>query len=411
MKASHLAVFTLLAAVSASAENWPGFRGPLGTGQSGEKGLPVKWSATEGVKWKAPLPGPGMSSPIVWGSQVFVTQSLDRAGTQRALLCFDRKEGKELWRQVVQYNEKESTYESEPHYCSATPATDGERVVVSYGSAGVHCYDMQGKKLWNRDLGKAEQIWGNAASPVIWGDLVIQNFGPGERTFLLAMDKKTGKDVWKVDKPGKFGAGQPDWTGSWTTPVVAKIQGKDQLIMSWPDTLEAYDPKTGGVLWSAGGLTKLVYSSPIVTPDVVVAMSGFGGSDLAVKTGGSGDITATHRLWGTPKSPQRIGSGVVVGDHIYILNATGAFHCIELQTGKIVVNERPDAAAVWGSTIHADGKLYVTNQRGETFVIAAKPQFELISRNPLGERSQSTPAISNGEIFIRTYGHLWCIGK
>jgi len=400
-------------AVAAQAENWPQWRGPLGTGLSAEKNVPVKWSAETGenIRWKAPLPGPGMSSPIVWGERVFLTQALDREGKQRALMCFDRRDGKVVWQKVTEYAEKETTYSGEPHYCSASPATDGQIVVASYGSAGVVAYDLAGKELWRRDLGKCEQIWGNAASPVIYKDRVIVNFGPGERTFLIALDKKTGKDLWKVDVPdGKFGTSNTEWTGSWSTPVVTKIGGKDQVILSWAGKLKAYDPANGSELWACGGLGKLVYSSPLVASEAIVALSGFGGPSLAVKIGGSGDVTASHRLWQEPRSqPQRVGSGVLVGDHVYILNATGVGQCIDWRTGKDLWNERVGSSS-WGSMVHADGRLYVTNQRGETHVIAAKPTYELLATNPLGERSQSSPAFSNGEIFVRTYGHLWCIG-
>jgi outer membrane protein assembly factor BamB len=351
-----------------------------------------------------------MSSPIVWGDRVFLTQALDREGKQRALLCFNRRDGKELWRQVTEYAEKESTYAGEPHYCSASPVTDGQTVVASFGSAGVVAYDFNGKQLWRRDLGKCEQIWGNAASPAIYKDRVLVNFGPGERTFLIALDKKTGKDLWKVDVPGgKYGTSNVDWTGSWSTPVVARISGKDQVILSWANSLTAYDPSNGSELWTCEGLGKLVYGSPLMAPDGIVALSGFGGPSMAVKTGGSGNVTATHRLWReTARQAQRVGSGVLVGDHVYILNATGVGQCIDWKSGKDVWNERVGTSS-WGSMVHADGRLYVTNQRGETHVIAAKPTYELLATNPLGERSQSSPAISNGEIFIRTYGHLWCV--
>jgi len=393
--------------IGALADNWPGWRGPTGTGRSRDA-APLKWSPTENVRWKTPLPGPGMSSPIVWGDRVFVTQSLDREGRQRALLCFDRKDGRQLWQGLTAYEEKESTYDSEPHYASATPATDGQRVVASFGSAGVVCYDFAGKELWRRDLGKAEQIWGNASSPVIWGDLVFLNFGPGERTFLVAMDKKTGRDVWKVDQPGAYGKAPTEWMGSWSTPVIARIGSRDELIMTWPEAAKAYNPRTGQLLWSCGGLGKLVYTSPLVTPEVVVAMGGFTGPMLAVKPGGSGDVTETHRLWRVEKSPQRIGSGVIVGEHVYVVNENGVAQCIELKTGKSLWEERA-AGRSWGSIVHAGGRLYLTDQKGETLVLAAKPQFEVLSRNPLNERSQSSPAVSDGEIFIRTYQHLWCL--
>lgn len=409
-RAAAWTLFALLIAAAAAAENWPGWRGPNGNGHSGERGLPVTWSATENVRWKTPLPGPGMSSPVVWGDRVFLTQSLDREGRRRALLCFDRKTGKQLWEGVTEYAGTESTYPGEPHYASASPVTDGERVVCSFGSAGAVCYDMRGKELWRRDLGKAEHIWGNASSPVLHGNLAILLFGPGERTFLVALDKRTGKDVWRVDEPGgQAGGDAATWIGTWSTPTLARLGGRNELLVCWPLRLQSYDPKTGAPLWSCRGLGRLVYTSPLVTPEIIVAMSGFGGPYMAVRTGGSGDVTETHRLWHFERSTQRVGSGVIVGEHVYILNENGIAQCIELKSGKTLWNERA-GGRTWGSMVAAEGRLYATDQRGETLVLAAKPHFEVLSRNPLGEKSQSTPAISGGDIFIRTYGHLWCIG-
>src|SRR5262249_8174541 len=179
-------------AASARADNWPAWRGADGIGRCAERDLPVKWSADENVRWKVKLPGPGNSTPIIWGDRIFVTQATDK-GRKRGLLCLSRKDGKTLWEKYVEYKEKEPTHDTNP-YCSGSSASDGERVVVWRGSVGVYCYDFDGKELWHRDLGKAEHIWGNAASPVLHGDLVILNFGPGERTFLTALNKKDGKD-------------------------------------------------------------------------------------------------------------------------------------------------------------------------------------------------------------------------
>jgi outer membrane protein assembly factor BamB len=396
----------------AAAEDWPGWRGPRGDGTSLEKNLPTTWSATENVRWKVKLPSPGNSSPIVWGDRVFLAQSIDKAGAERGVLCFDRKDGKLLWQKTIPFQGEEPTHGTNP-YCSATPVTDGERVIASLGSAGVVCYDFEGKQLWHRDLGMFIHIWGNAASPILYGDLVILNCGPGKRTFLLAMDKKTGKDVWKLDEPGgESGENKGAWIGSWSTPRLLNVQGQDQLIMSWPNAVKAHDPKSGEVIWTCKGLTNLVYTSPVVAPEVVVAMSGFHGSALAVRTGGKGDVTGSHRLWHHAKqNPQRIGSGVIVGDYMYMANAgPGTVQCIELKTGKDLWEGTRLGNSHWGSLVLADGKFYVTDQAGDTHVFAAKPQFELISRNRLGEHTNASIAISNGDIFIRTYQHLWCIG-
>jgi outer membrane protein assembly factor BamB len=396
------------------AENWPGWRGPRGDGTSAEKGLPTSWSSTEKVRWKIELPGPGNSSPIVWGKRIFLTQSIDKKGTERAVLCFDRADGKLLWQKSIAFKGEEPTHDTNP-YCAATPVTDGERVIASHGSAGVVCYDFEGKQLWHRDLGQFIHIWGTAASPVLYGDLVILNCGPGERTFLLAMNKKTGEDVWKVEVPdGKSGQkGDSEWIGSWSTPRVVKVQGQDQLITSWPHAVKAYIPRTGEEIWTCSGLTRLVYTSPVVTSEVAVAMSGFHGSALAVKTGGKGDVTRTHRLWHhTDKNPQRIGSGIVVGDYLYMVNAgPGTVQCIELKTGKDRWEGKRLGRDFWASLILADGTFYATDQEGDTYVFAAKPEFEKLNCNSLGEHVNASLAISDGDIFVRSYEHLWCIGS
>jgi outer membrane protein assembly factor BamB len=413
MRAATAALALLLLAGLAFAENWPAWRGPRGDGTSAEKGLPTKWSPTENVRWKVKLPGPGNSTPVVWGERVFLTQSLDRAGTRRAVLCLHRKDGHELWRKEIAFKGKEPTHDTNP-YCSASPVTDGEVVVASHGSAGVVCYDLDGKQLWHRDLGPFVHIWGTGSSPVLHGGLVILPCGPGKRTFLLAVDRKTGNDVWKKDEPGgQSGLKGTKWTGSWSTPTLLRVGGKDQLLMSWPGALKAYDPKTGDLLWTCKGLTDLVYTSPLATPEVVVAMSGFYGAALAVRTGGKGDVTASHRLWRHPPgNPQRIGSGVIVGEHLYHVNAgPGTAQCIELKTGKDLWDKKRLGGDHWGSLVHADGKLYATDQSGTTFVLAASPKFEVLERNRLGERTNASLAVSDGDVFIRTYRHLWCIGR
>jgi outer membrane protein assembly factor BamB len=333
---------------------------------------------------------------------------------ERAVLCFDRLDGKLLWQKSIPFKGTEPTHATNP-YCAASPVTDGERVIASHGSAGVVCYDFNGKQLWHRDLGSFIHIWGTAASPILYGDLIILNCGPGERTFLLAMDKRTGRDVWKVEEAGgKSGQkGDNEWIGSWSTPQIITVQGQDQLIMAWPNTLKAYEPESGRLIWTCGGLTRLVYTSPLVTPEIVVAMSGFHGSAMAVRTGGKGDVTQTHRLWHhTKPNPQRIGSGMIVGDYLYMINAgPGTVQCIDLKTGTDVWNGKRLGTAFWGSPVLADGNFYATDQEGDTYVFAAKPDFKQLARNQLGEHTNASVAISEGAIFIRTDKHLWCIGS
>lgn len=405
--------FTLLlfSIAVVQAANWPSWRGPTGQGATTETGLPTKWSATENVKWKIPLPDEGNSTPAVWGDKIFVTQATD-GGKNRGIICFSRKDGTKFWEKYVRYEEKEPTHKTNP-FCAGSATTDGERVYAFYGSAGLYCYDIDGKELWKRDFGKCVHMWGNSSTPVVYNNLLYLNFGPNEKTFLLALDKTTGKDVWKADSQGKPAQ---EYFGSWSTPVIADVKGQTQLVMSWPGAVKGYEPETGKEVWSCKGLQKdaakdtLTYSTPLVTSDAIVAMAGFGGPSIGLKTGGSGDVTESHRLWRRPKNPQSIGSGVIVGDHVYAVNEP-SIACIELKTGKDVWREAIPGG-VWSSIVLSDGKMYVVSQQGETWIIAAKPEFEVIARNKLdGATTRGSIVPADGELFIRTYKHLWCIGS
>jgi len=416
---SFLALLSLTFASQAPAANWPAWRGSDGTGVTSEKNLPLRWDTNTNVRWRVPLPDKGNSTPIIWGNRVFVTQATAKEN-RRALLCFDRADGNLLWQQGVTPEDKEPTHSTNPQ-CSASPVTDGERVIAWFGSGGLYCYDLDGKELWHRDLGRQRHIWGNASSPTIHGDLCFLNFGPGEPSFLLAMDKKTGKDVWRVDEPNansgekKPGEEKPVWTGSWSTPVFIEAGGSDQLLMSWPKRLIAFEPKTGKEIWSCSGLNELVYTSPLYDKGIVVAMGGFGGKALAARAGGEGDVTESRRLWHHPKSRQRIGSGVIYDGRIYILTDPGFMECWELETGKLVWEERvhgPGAKADnWSSMVLSGDRLYVINQSGDAFVLRAAPTFELLATNPIGETTMASIAPSNGELYIRTHRALWCIGE
>src|SRR6266566_1019412 len=214
----------LLGTSLARADNWPAWRGPHANGISDERTLPVTWSATQNVRWKVPLPEPGNSTPVVWGDRVFLTQSLDK-GKRRAVLCFARADGKKLWQQDVPCTIKETTPADNPP-CSSSPVTDGKAVYAAFGSAGVVAYDFQGKKLWHRDLGPLLHVFGNGSSPTLYKDLLILFHGPGEPTFMIALDKHSGKTVWKQDE---FALNH-NLFGTWSSPVVARLEGRDQLL-------------------------------------------------------------------------------------------------------------------------------------------------------------------------------------
>jgi outer membrane protein assembly factor BamB len=408
----------VLIPVVASAENWPNWRGPQGTGVSGEKQLPLTWSATENVKWKVPLPEAGNSSPIVWKDRIFIAQN---AGQRRTVMAFDRKDGKILWQAGPTYSEKERTHPTNP-YCSASPVTDGERVIAWFGSAGLWCWDRDGKEQWHLDLGKQDHEWGYASSPVIHGDTCFLNFGPGERTFLLAVDKRTGKEIWRNDialispklpRNDGFGAAADGMTGSWCTPLIVPGKKGASLLMTWPEKVTAYDPATGRERWSTEGINPLIYTSTMAGEGVIIGSGGYGGSTVAVKEADSG--SKAEQLWFKARDKQRIGSGVVTGGHLYILNTPGTAQCIDLQTGKTVWEERLVGSTAkgesWSSMLLAGDRIYVPNQASDTFVLRAAPKFERLALNTLDDGlNNSSFAASDGDLFLRTHKHLWCIG-
>jgi outer membrane protein assembly factor BamB len=413
-----ISVLLLLSTTCAcGAADWSFFRGSNRDGKSDDAQVPLEWGKGKNIKWRVKLPQPGNSSAVVTGGKVLVACALDRKGTQRALFCFDRTDGKQLWIKSVTWDQADPTHDANP-YCGSTPATDGQRVIVWHGSAGVYCYDLNGKQLWQRDLGIFRHIWGYAGSPVIHGERVFLNCGPGTRSFVVALDKKTGEILWQTDEPG--GAPDkdpqhPDWLGSWSTPVVTTVDGQEQLLVFQPLHVNGYDLQSGKILWHCAGTGLLAYTDVVVGEvdgaKIAVAMAGYGGKAIGFHPGGSGDITAERRLWqSTARPPQRIGSGIIVGKHLFIINEPGA-ECIDPLTGKTVWNQRLPGQVFWSSLVSTPGRLYATSQQGKTFVFAADPTgWKLLATNDLGERINATPAVSDGQLFIRSWEALYCVG-
>ncbi len=408
----------LLTTSSLSAAHWPNWRGPQLNGISPETHFPTEWSKTKNVRWRVPLPERGNSTPIVWGDRVFLTQAIEKE-QRRTLMCFRRSDGKLLWQKGTTYALDEKTHGDNP-YCAASPATDGRVVVAAFGPAGVFAYDMEGKELWHRDLGKQEHEWGYASSPLIDGDRCYVFQGPGKGAKILALNRKNGTTVWENPLPEPmpterfdgFKGNLPGRIGSFSTPLLVQGQGRSELILSLPEELRALDPATGKTLWHSGGLNPLVYTTPTFGENTIVAMGGFFGSSLAVKPGGKGDVTS-DRVWYEQRAKKnRIGSPLIKDGHIYVLNSDGIAECLELSTGKSVWIERlkgPGAKAEsWSSFTLAGDKLYTVNQSGDAFVLRASPKFELIATNSVGEYTNSSLAHSDGDLFLRTYESLWC---
>jgi len=301
------------------------------TGVTSEKDLPQRWSKTENVRWRVDLPGPGNSSPIIWGDRVFVSQAVQKEN-RRTLMCFDRTTGKLLWQSGVTYADPEPTSENNP-YCAGSPATDGERVYVCFGSAGVYAYDFEGKQVWHRDLGKLNNGFGNAVSPILAGGLCILNFGPDAKARLVALNKKTGDIAWEAEPPkpdeselqasgpgGRGGPGgvDPARGSSWSTPILVNVSGHEEVVLSTACRLAAYDPASGRQLWMSKGLGPSIYTSPVLGEGKVFAMTSGpgGGGAIAVKLGGNGDVTESHRVWRLDRLKSAIGSGVIFDGHL-----------------------------------------------------------------------------------------------
>jgi len=421
-------------AVSVSAANWPAWRGPGGSGLTAEKQLPLHWSTNENVSWSVPLPDRGNSTPIVWRGRVFITQAVPTE-SRLTVMCLDRHTGKSLWQSGVTWKEKEPTNDENPP-CTPSPVTDGKRVIAWFGSAGVVCYDFTGRELWRRDLGRQTHQWGYASSPVLYRGWCLLNFGPGDRSFVVALDKTTGRMMWKVEIPAvastvdRRALGGPDpnagaaasvklseIAGSWATPLIVPATGHDELVMAQPLNLMALAPRTGELLWHCDGPNIGAYSSPFYGEGLVgYAGGGFRNNLMAVRPGGRGDVTRTHRLWLQPlaNSQSHLGAGVISNGHIYLVNSSGMAECFELNSGKTIWTERLPATggsgAFWSSPVLAGDRLYVPNRNADVFVLKAAPKFELLAVNSIGsEPMNASLAVSDGDILIRTSRHLWRI--
>jgi outer membrane protein assembly factor BamB len=411
-----LGFLTVSLALPLQAAPWPQWRGPLGTGVSQEDSRPpIQWGP-ESIRWKLALPERGNSTPIVWKDRVFLTQA---EGAQRLLFCMDRKDGKILWKKGTTSQSAEAFHPTNTP-CAASPVTDGQQVIANFGSAGVLAFDFSGQERWRVDLGPVDHQWGYAASPVLDGERCFVHFGPGNRHFLVALDKATGRELWRVDFPKVHPAERTDGfagkqgeIGSWSTPILVNAKGRTELVVSLPGKLTAFDPATGRTLWSCEGLNPLLYTSAMAGEGVVIGSGGYGGSTIAVEPGGSGDVTA-QRLWHKLRDKQRIGSGVIHRGHLYILNTPGTAQCIRLRDGETVWEQRLPATGPrsesWASMVLCGDHLYVNNQGGDVFVLKAAPTYELLAVNPLRDGiMNASVAISDGELFLRTEKHLWCV--
>jgi outer membrane protein assembly factor BamB len=391
------------------AKYWPRWRGPSGQGHVTGTNYVDTWSDKQNVKWRAAVPGLGHSSPIVWRDHLFLTTATED-GTTVSMVAFSRATGKQLWRtSLPSTGLVEHKYPKNSH-ASATATTDGQRVFASFGTHGLAAFDFNGKILWHTKLGDLSNYHGSAGSPVLYKDRVFlyqDHDGTATlRSFVAAFDAATGKVIWKRDRPETVG---------WGTPVVINTGTRDELIVSSQRRVAAYDPQTGQDLWTVRGLTFEVIPTPVVGHGLVFCSSGRQGPTLAIKPGGSGDVTATHVAWSSPKGSPFVPSGLIHGPYLYLVNDIQSILTVyEAATGKVMYQDRLGAPLKEGfsaSPVAVGDKLFFTNDNGETFVVQAGPVFNLLHVNRLNARILASPALVDGVWYWRTERELLAVGK
>jgi outer membrane protein assembly factor BamB len=409
-----LATAFLGGAQSSQAEDWPGWRGPRGDGSSLEKNVPVKWDGAAGnnVAWCAEIPGEGHSSPIVLGKRIFVTSAMPDT-EERLLLCLDRDSGRELWRKTVLNSPLEKKHR-ENSYASSTPATDGQRIFVSFLDgldAVITAYDLDGKELWTVRPGKFTSQHGYSSSPVVFEDKLIVNgdhdVAPGDPNgdaWIAALSRKDGHTLWKIDRENN--------TRSYCTPLIRDVDGRTQMILSGSKCVASYDPRTGSRNWIIDGPTEQFVASIVYNPkhDMIFMTGGFPAHHiLGIKGDGQGNVTESKIVWRTTKGVSYVPSPISEGDYFVVVSDGGIASCFHAATGEMYWQERVGPHA-HSSIVSANGLVYITTDDGSTTVIKPGPTFEVLAHNSLGEPTSSSPAISDDHLFLRGAKHLYCFG-
>jgi len=424
-----------LIALSAHAQNWPGWRGPTADGVTPEKNFPIKWSASDNIAWKTPIPGRGHSSPVVWGDRVFVTSCVEgddpkdkTTPRDRILVCVDRKTGKVLWQKTVLTAKLEGVHK-ENSYASSTPATDGKHVFVTFidqPKVIVAAYDFDGNEVWRKNPGEFQSVHGFSSPPVLYKDLVIVNCdqdaeGRKKPAYIVAFDKKTGEEKWRIDRPNRI--------RSYCPPFIAEAGGKTQMVLTGCESVASYDPDTGKQFWNITGPTEQFVASMILHKGHFYLTAGFPTYHvMCIKPEGTGNVSEALIVDKSTKPPktepnpnshvvwhEKVGAGYVPspiahGENIFLVHDDGRASCRDAMTGKLHWLERLGKHH-HASPVEADGHLYFIDDEGITHILKAGETFEVIAKNPIGEQCFSSPAFSQGQIIIRGAKHLICIGK
>ena len=435
-KTAIVLVAGLLALVfinAASAANWPQWRGPDGLGISTEKNLPTEWSINKNIKWKTPIVGRGHSSPIVWGNRVFLTTAVegdvvpgakavthsidgkefrhpDSVGADRKhlfkVIALDRTTGKIVWEQTAFEGTPYDDRHRKSSYAASTPLTDGKHVYAFFGTEGLYAYDMKGKLAWKADLGKLGTVgMGAGTSPILYENLVIMQCDEenGQASFIVGLDKKTGKQVWKTPRKVQV---------SWSTPLLVRTSKRAELITVGTESIISYDPATGKELWTHKGVESNAIPSPVANSENVFIVAGFPKKiALAIPLGGSGDL-GDQVTWKYEKGTAYVPSPILYGDHLYLTTDRGILTCLDAKSGAVKYEggRVPIPATFTASPVAFGGNILLTSEDGDTFMVKAGAKHEILGSNSVGEPVYASPAIADGLIFIRGEKNLYCIG-
>jgi outer membrane protein assembly factor BamB len=424
--------------------HWPQWRGPFFNGMA-RTGAPVEFNDTKNIKWKTAIPGRGFSTPVIWGDKIFLTtavptgkgakpaeepQSVSDAGGQQPgrrggggpgggagageehkfiVMCLDRKTGKVIWERVAKIaTPHEGYHRTYGSFASNSPVTDGQNLYVSFGSRGLYCYDLNGKPVWEKDLGVQMRMrlqFGEGSAPILHNNLLIHNYDQESGSFVVALDKRNGKEVWRVSR---------DEVSAWSTPLVIDHNGKKQIVISATRKVRSYDPETGKLIWECGGLGSNVIPQPVQYKDTVLVMSGHRDPKLmAIKLGREGDLTGTDAvLWSQTRGTSYTASPVLQDGKFYALTDNGVLSCFNAVTGEPYYHQKrlPQADSFKASPVGADGKLYLASESGFVTVIKMGEQFEVLANNTFeNQMFVSSPVIAAGELFLRSKTDLFCV--
>ncbi len=428
-------------AITASAQNWPQFRGPGATGVVESPGQPVKWDApgAQGVRWKLAIPGLAHSSPVVWGKKVFVTTAVSAGKDETRYGLFgdvapvkddpvhtwkvyaiDKDKGTILWERVAYEGIPKVKRHPKSSHAASTPVTDGKYLIAMFGSEGLYAYDLNGKLLWKQDLGvldagwfyDVDYQWEYGSSPIIYKNLVIVQADIQKNSFIAAYDIKTGKQVWKTTR---------EEVPSWGTPTIYEGKQRAELIANGTKAIRGYDPATGKELWHLGPMSEITTPTPFAAFDLIFVTSGYPPVQpiYAIKPGGSGDLSlkdgkesSDFIAWSKQRGGPYMPTPIVYGDLLYTCSNQGVLTAYNAKSGERVYQERlgGTGGAFTASPVASDGKIYLASEDGDVFVVKAGPKYELLAKNPVGEVMMATPAISDGVVIVRTVSHLYAFG-